>query len=116
MARALYPIPKNELVAKLGYDCDKPHAVPVQLTRLVIVVVASVEVPVKLIMPITAKFVVVTLVPVALVKVIGNAYVEPNADDDFDWFKLRRQIETLGFYEEDEDAQLIRGLFPQLRF
>lgn len=44
--------------------------------------------------------------PVALVKVIGNAYVEPNADDDFDWFKLRRQIETLGFYGEDEKKLL----------
>lgn len=48
--------------------------------------------------------------PVALVKVIGNAYVEPNADDDFDWFRLRRQIETLGFYGEDEKKLLSETL------
>ena len=48
--------------------------------------------------------------PVALVKVIGNAYVEPNAEDDFDWFKLRRQIETLGFYGEDEKKLLNQTL------
>lgn len=40
--------------------------------------------------------------PVALVKVKGDAYIEYNTDDEFDWFKLRRQIEILGFYEEDE--------------
>lgn len=40
--------------------------------------------------------------PVALVKVKGNAYIEYNTDDEFDWFKLRRQIEIIGFYEEDE--------------
>ena len=40
--------------------------------------------------------------PVALVKVIGAAYVEPNVDEDFDWFSLRRKIELLGFYENEE--------------
>lgn len=40
--------------------------------------------------------------PVALVKVKGNAYIEQDTDDEFDWFKLRRKIEVLGFYEEDE--------------
>jgi len=44
--------------------------------------------------------------PVALVKVIGNAYVEPNIDDDFDWFALRRRIELLGFYGEEEKTLL----------
>lgn len=44
--------------------------------------------------------------PIALVKVIGNTYVEPNTDDDFDWFSLRRRIETLGFYGEDEKKLL----------
>ncbi|WP_148335303.1 McrB family protein [Acinetobacter lwoffii] len=39
--------------------------------------------------------------PVALVKVKSDAYIEHNTDDEFDWFKLRRQIEILGFYEED---------------
>lgn len=40
--------------------------------------------------------------PVALVKVKGDAYIEHDTDDEFDWFKLRRKIEILGFYEEDE--------------
>jgi len=44
--------------------------------------------------------------PVALVKVIGNAYVEPNVDEDFDWFALRRKIELLGFYESEEKQLL----------
>lgn len=44
--------------------------------------------------------------PVALVKVTGNAYVEPNIDKDFDWFKLRRRIEILGFYEAYEEKLL----------
>lgn len=48
--------------------------------------------------------------PVALVKVASNAYIEPNADDDFDWFRLRRKIEILGFYEEDEKKILIQTL------
>ena len=40
--------------------------------------------------------------PVALVKVKGDAYIEHDTDDEFDWFELRRKIEILGFYEEDE--------------
>ncbi len=48
--------------------------------------------------------------PVALVKVTGNAYIEPNTDDEFDWFRLRRQIEILGFYEEDEKRLLSQTL------
>ncbi|WP_353851292.1 AAA family ATPase [Acinetobacter sp.] len=40
--------------------------------------------------------------PVALVKVKSDAYIENDTDDEFDWFKLRRQIEILGFYDEDE--------------
>ncbi len=48
--------------------------------------------------------------PVALVRVTSNAYIEPNTDDEFDWFKLRRQIEVLGFYEEDEKRLLNQTL------
>ncbi|WEE12230.1 AAA family ATPase [Acinetobacter pittii] len=48
--------------------------------------------------------------PVALVKVKGDAYIEHNTDDEFDWFKLRRQIEILGFYEEDEKNLLYQIL------
>lgn len=47
--------------------------------------------------------------PVALVKVIGNAYIEPNVDDEFDWFALRRRIELLGFYE-NEEKQLLNDI------
>lgn len=48
--------------------------------------------------------------PIALVKITGNAYVESNTDDNFDWFRLRRQIENLGFYEEDEKKLLKQTL------
>ncbi len=48
--------------------------------------------------------------PVALVKVTNNAYIEPNTDDDFDWFKLRRNVEILGFYGEDEKRLLKQTL------
>lgn len=47
--------------------------------------------------------------PVALVKVIGNPYIEPNVDDEFDWFALRRRIELLGFYE-NEEKQLLNDI------
>lgn len=48
--------------------------------------------------------------PIALVKVIGNAYVEPNTDDNFDWFRLRRPIETLGIFGKDEKKLLKQTL------
>ncbi|MDM1551185.1 McrB family protein [Empedobacter falsenii] len=48
--------------------------------------------------------------PIALVKITGNAYVESNTDDNFDWFRLRRQIENLCFYEEDEKKLLKQTL------
>ncbi len=48
--------------------------------------------------------------PIALVKVIGNAYVEPNTDDNFDWFRLRRSIETLGIFGKDEKKLLKQTL------
>lgn len=44
--------------------------------------------------------------PVALVKVTGNAYVEQNVDEEFDWFALRRKTELLGFYESEEKQLL----------
>lgn len=48
--------------------------------------------------------------PVALVKVKGDAYIEHNTDDEFDWFKLRRKIKILGFYEEDVKKLLSQSL------
>lgn len=47
--------------------------------------------------------------PVALVKVISTAYIEPNIDEDFDWFKLRRKTENLGFYGEG-DKKLLNNI------
>jgi len=44
--------------------------------------------------------------PVALVKIKGNAYIENDIDNEFDWFKLRRQIEIVGFYGENEKKLL----------
>lgn len=51
-----------------------------------------------------------TITPVALVKVTGNYYKEPNVNKDFDWFVLRRKIEVLGFYDEEEKVILNRIL------
>lgn len=50
------------------------------------------------------------ITPIALVKVIGNAYLEPNTNDEFDWFELRRKIEVLDFYEADEKKLLEQTL------
>ncbi len=43
-------------------------------------------------------------------KHVGPPLIEHNTDDEFDWFKLRRQIEILGFYEEDEKNLLYQIL------
>lgn len=48
--------------------------------------------------------------PVALVKVISDAYIEQNTNNELDWFKLRRKINILGFYEEDEKNLLKKFL------
>jgi 5-methylcytosine-specific restriction protein B len=37
--------------------------------------------------------------PIALVKVLGNAYFERNINEDFDWFPNRRKIEIIDFYD-----------------
>ena len=39
-------------------------------------------------------------IPVALVKVISDSFIEKNTDEEFDWFNLRRKIELLGYYEK----------------
>lgn len=44
--------------------------------------------------------------PVALVQIIGDAYVEPSVDGNFDWFTLRRKIEVLGFFDREEKQLL----------
>ncbi|MDP3211946.1 McrB family protein [Methylotenera sp.] len=52
--------------------------------------------------------------PVALVKVIGDAYVEPSVDENFDWFTLRRKIEVLGFFYREE-KQLLDAILKNHR-
>ncbi|MDX9695237.1 MAG: AAA family ATPase [Bacteroidales bacterium] len=47
-----------------------------------------------------------TITPVALVKVISDAYIEKNTDEEFDWFNLRRKIEVLDFYKESDKVIL----------
>lgn len=42
-------------------------------------------------------------VPIALVKVIGDAYFERTIDNNFDWFPNRRPIEILEFYNPEHD-------------
>jgi 5-methylcytosine-specific restriction protein B len=37
-------------------------------------------------------------IPIALVKVIGDAYFEQEIDEDFDWFPNRRKIEIIDLY------------------
>ena len=39
--------------------------------------------------------------PIALVRVIDNAYFDRNIDDNFDWFPNRRKIEILDFYKDE---------------
>jgi 5-methylcytosine-specific restriction protein B len=49
-------------------------------------------------------------IPIALVKVIGNAYIEREIDEDFDWFPNRRRVEILDFYNASYDFTI-----PQAR-
>ncbi len=42
-------------------------------------------------------------IPIALVKVIGDAYFEQKIDDDFDWFPNRRKIEIIDLYNSSYD-------------
>lgn len=44
--------------------------------------------------------------PIALVKVIDDAYEERSVDKNFDWFPLRRKIEVLGFFDREEKQLL----------
>jgi 5-methylcytosine-specific restriction enzyme B len=44
--------------------------------------------------------------PVAIVKVVGDPYLESKVNYDYDWFSLRRQIEILGFFEKEEKKLL----------
>lgn len=50
--------------------------------------------------------------PIALVKVVGQAYIENNTTEGFDWFKLRRKIEVLGFYEES-DKKILKQILSR---
>lgn len=41
--------------------------------------------------------------PIALVRVTGNAYFERKINDDFDWFPNRRRIDIIDFYDPTYD-------------
>jgi 5-methylcytosine-specific restriction protein B len=43
-----------------------------------------------------------TVTPVALVKIESAAFIENNIDEDFDWFKLRRKVSILSFFEASD--------------
>lgn len=42
-------------------------------------------------------------IPIALVRVAGNAYFERIINDDFDWFPNRRRIDIIDFYDPTYD-------------
>ncbi|MCW2119398.1 McrB family protein [Flavobacterium sp. 7A] len=50
-----------------------------------------------------------TITPVALVQIEGKAFIEQNVVDDFDWFKLRRKIKTIAFY--DTEGEVLKKSF-----
>ena len=47
-----------------------------------------------------------TVTPVALVKIESDAFIENNIDEDFDWFKLRRKVSVLSFFEGSDKNTL----------
>jgi hypothetical protein len=47
-----------------------------------------------------------TVTPVALVKIESDAFIENNIDEDFDWFKLRRKVSVLSFFEDSDKNTL----------
>jgi len=51
-----------------------------------------------------------TITPVALVRITGNAYIEENIVQDFDWFTLRRDVKILDYYGNSEKESLDRIL------
>jgi hypothetical protein len=53
-----------------------------------------------------------TITPVALVQIEGKAFLEQNTDEDFDWFKLRRSVKILAFYD-DYMADLMKNLLEK---
>lgn len=44
--------------------------------------------------------------PIAITRVIGDAYNEANADQNFDWFPFRRRVEVLDFYKSEYNFQI----------
>jgi 5-methylcytosine-specific restriction protein B len=44
--------------------------------------------------------------PIALVKVIGDSYIEDNTESNFDWFPIRRKIEVLDIYKESYNFKI----------
>lgn len=53
-----------------------------------------------------------TITPVALVQIEGKAFLEQNTDEDFDWFKLRRNVKIVAFYD-DYMADLMKNLLEK---
>ncbi len=54
-----------------------------------------------------------TTTPIALVKVIGDYYVEENSDYQFDWFPLRRNIEIINFFDENIHQDLLNKILKE---
>ncbi|MFB9056706.1 McrB family protein [Mariniflexile ostreae] len=48
-----------------------------------------------------------TITPVALVKILGDAYIDKTADYNFDWFTLRRKVELIAIFDESRDSNLL---------
>jgi hypothetical protein len=46
--------------------------------------------------------------PLALVRVLGDAFTQTEIDEDLDWFEFRRKVDVLDYYQESYDFK-----FPQ---
>lgn len=48
--------------------------------------------------------------PIALVEVLGNAYVTNHVKHDFDWFDLRRNVDVIDYFTDSIESILSRSL------
>ncbi|PPK92780.1 dynein-related subfamily AAA family protein [Nonlabens xylanidelens] len=48
-----------------------------------------------------------TITPLALVEIVSDAFIEENADYNFDWFKLRRKVNVLDIYNNNSHKNLL---------
>jgi len=51
-----------------------------------------------------------TITPIALVRVVGDYYVEENSNYEFDWFPLRRNIDIISFYDQNIHQNLLNNI------